>query len=118
MIDDGTNHKMPNVLSRRNLCVSIYEILFSLHLDADAKLRLIEFHKLYQIIPQLNGHSGTIETHMESCFNECEQEEEEEEEEKKINGWALERLDSAKIYNHALWHMQFIHFTAICIFSL
>jgi hypothetical protein len=65
MIDDRESHKMPNVLSR-NLCVSIYEILLMLLLDADAKLRLIEFHKLYQIIPQLNGHSGTIgDTHGE-----------------------------------------------------
>lgn len=30
-----------------------------LHFDADAKLRLIEFHKLYQIVPQLNGNSST-----------------------------------------------------------
>lgn len=57
MIDgrsNGERHKMSNVLSR-NLCVSIYEILFSISMLM-RKLRLIEFDELCPVgIAQLSG---------------------------------------------------------------
>lgn len=50
----GERHKMSNVLSR-NLCVSIYEILFSISMLM-RKLRLIEFDELCPVgIAQLSG---------------------------------------------------------------
>lgn len=62
MIDgryEKERHKMPNVFNR-NLCVSVlWNIVLHFDADADAKLRLIEFHELHKIVAQLNGNSST-----------------------------------------------------------